>query len=101
MPQGFDALVFKAQLEAHLGARQPLASLVSDRDDDNQMVCNLSISSRTDRDTFVQWLKARLGQRGGPTGVIATHLCSHAQGEPPDQWTNCKDDPLAEYAEVT
>lgn len=97
MPQGFDEAVFRAQLLAHLGARQSLIPGVIT--DGSQIICEMGSISATERDTFTQWLKARLGQRGGPTGMIKTHLCSHAQGELEAEWTNCKDDPLAEYQE--
>ena len=33
------------------------------------------------------------------TGVISTHLCSHANNEPPSEWVHCRDDPKSEYAE--
>jgi len=32
--------------------------------------------------------------------VISMHHCSHAEGEPPERWYNCRRDPRAEYEET-
>lgn len=99
-PATFSAAIFQANVDAQVAARAATVTAnrrVLDETGRDMLIAELQFVFEIERDTLAEWLRARLGQTGGPTGTVSTHRCAHGEA---DQW-NCRDDPRAQFVETT
>lgn len=102
LPEAFDEVRFVADINAQLDARATLFRNVSAilAFGVKRALLDAGFVNTIERDSLFEWIRARLGLLGGPTGVVSIHLCSHAAGESPEQWENCRVGANSAYIEA-
>lgn len=104
LPAAFDEVRFVTDINAQLDARATLFRSIAaglDESGVRRVSLDAGFVNAIERDTLFEWIRARLALLGGPTGAVSVHLCSHAAGESPEQWENCRIGANSAYTEAS